>query len=217
LSTNTVLVPQGNITLGGTGNVRTIIIQPAPNIGGNTTIAVTVTDANGGSATDSFALRIGGSRVAPLITSQPVDQTVAAGGSATFLVMAGGSHPMAYQWQRNGAILPGATSAALNIVNAAPGNVGDYRVTISNAAGSVTSAVARLTVVLTARIDTITWLPGSVRLSFQTINGANYTVEHSSSLTSWTPLQSVAGNGGSVTVTDFSPAAGSRFYRLRVQ
>src|SRR5437899_11614807 len=49
---------------------------------------------------------------APYITAQPVNQTVTAGQTATFSVTAAGTAPLAYQWQKNGADISGATAAS---------------------------------------------------------------------------------------------------------
>ncbi|MDQ6788078.1 MAG: putative Ig domain-containing protein [Acidobacteriota bacterium] len=59
-SSNTTLVPNApsNITLGGSGANRTIAVTPALNQSGTATISVTVTDANGGSTTDTFLLTV---------------------------------------------------------------------------------------------------------------------------------------------------------------
>ncbi|MCX6954366.1 MAG: PQQ-binding-like beta-propeller repeat protein, partial [Verrucomicrobia bacterium] len=57
--------------------------------------------------------------VAPVITAQPLAQTVAIGTSATLMVAAEGSGPLAYQWRRGGVDLAGANSAALVIPEAA--------------------------------------------------------------------------------------------------
>jgi hypothetical protein len=47
--------------------------------------------------------------VAPTITTQPVNQAVTAGQTATFAVVAIGTAPLSYQWQKNGANIAGAT------------------------------------------------------------------------------------------------------------
>ena len=47
---------------------------------------------------------------APTITTQPADQTVTAGQTATFSVVASGSTPLSYQWQKGTAAINGATS-----------------------------------------------------------------------------------------------------------
>src|SRR5213594_4645149 len=48
------------------------------------------------------------SLAAPTISTQPGNQTVVARQSATFAVTAGGTAPMSYQWQKNGASIAGA-------------------------------------------------------------------------------------------------------------
>ncbi len=50
--------------------------------------------------------------VAPTITTPPANQTVTAGQTATFTVVAAGTAPLSYQWQKNGANIAGATSAS---------------------------------------------------------------------------------------------------------
>ncbi len=49
-----------------------------------------------------------------------------------------------YQWQRGGVPLPGEVSATTSVTVAVEENLGEYRVVVSNAAGSVTSAPAVL-------------------------------------------------------------------------
>src|SRR5690349_22059672 len=53
-----------------------------------------------------------GNVVAPAVTTQPASQTVTAGQAATFTVVASGTAPLTYQWQKNGANISGATSAS---------------------------------------------------------------------------------------------------------
>lgn len=48
---------------------------------------------------------------APAITTQPASLTVTAGNPATFTVVASGTAPLSYQWQKDGAALTGATSS----------------------------------------------------------------------------------------------------------
>jgi uncharacterized repeat protein (TIGR02543 family) len=82
--------------------------------------------------------------VLPTITGVTQSQTVAPGSTVTFQVIAGGSPPLRYQWQLYGIELPGATNASHTISNVQPDNEGDYTVVVSNNAGSITSPVARL-------------------------------------------------------------------------
>ncbi len=82
----------------------------------------------------------------PSLLSQPVDQTVNAGGAVAFNVSAAGAPPLAYQWFFNTQPLGGATSASLVLSNVQPSQAGDYSVGVTNAFGSATSALAHLTV-----------------------------------------------------------------------
>lgn len=84
--------------------------------------------------------------VPPLISAQPQSQAVNLGGSVTFNVIASGTVPLAYQWQKDGVAIPGATGGTLTVNNVQLSNVGSYTVVVSNAAGSVSSAAAILSV-----------------------------------------------------------------------
>ena len=55
--------------------------------------------------------------VAPTITTQPADQQVIIGQTATFTVAAEGTAPLSYQWQKAGTPITGATSASGIITN----------------------------------------------------------------------------------------------------
>ena len=55
-SSDTGLVPNGNLVLGGSGADRTLSITPAANQSGSSTITLTVSDADGGSVSASFLL-----------------------------------------------------------------------------------------------------------------------------------------------------------------
>jgi len=63
-----------------------------------------------------------------------------------FNVTAGGGDPLYYQWQKQGASLPGETATNLVINNVQSADAGNYSVIVSNGYGSVTSAPAALTV-----------------------------------------------------------------------
>ena len=84
--------------------------------------------------------------VAPTITTAPLSQTVAAGGSATLAVVAAGTAPISYQWIRDGNFIAGATSPVLTLSNLGAGDSGSFAVLVFNAAGSITSSAATLTV-----------------------------------------------------------------------
>jgi hypothetical protein len=84
--------------------------------------------------------------VPPVITSQPEDSVVAAGANVTLSVAAAGSTPVGYHWQRNGVDLPGATNTFLTFVNVQPTDSGSYQAWVSNAAGTICSRPATLSI-----------------------------------------------------------------------
>ncbi len=88
----------------------------------------------------------------PIITAQPTNATVVAGGTASFYVSASGSPMLACQWRFNVGNLAGATNDILTLASAQPGDAGNYSVVVANGAGSVTSSVATLTVLLPPQI-----------------------------------------------------------------
>jgi len=81
----------------------------------------------------------------PFITLPPVSRRAFTGHPVTFRVAATGGRPLEYQWQFNGIDLVGAVSPILTIPHALTNDAGDYRVVIGNGLGSMTSAVATLT------------------------------------------------------------------------
>jgi hypothetical protein len=87
----------------------------------------------------------------PVISNQPVSLVVTSGQPAFFSVVAGGVPPPAYQWMFSNAPISGvsnptALTSNLVIASASPANMGTYSVTVTNAAGSVVSSNATLTV-----------------------------------------------------------------------
>ncbi|MGA2867517.1 MAG: LamG-like jellyroll fold domain-containing protein, partial [Verrucomicrobiota bacterium] len=83
--------------------------------------------------------------LAPVIVSQPQDQAVVLGTTATFSVTASGTPPLTYQWQLNSNNIPGATGSSLVLTHVQLGDAGAYAVVVSNSAGTATSANAVLT------------------------------------------------------------------------
>jgi hypothetical protein len=144
-SSNTVLVPLTGIALSGADRNRTVSITPAGAQGGSSVITLTVSDGQL-AASDSFTVTVSVVVEMPRIISPPENLTVDEGGTATFAVGAGGTAPLAYQWQYNGQDIPGATAATFVVRSAQPANAGSYTVRVSNSAGSVVSPVATLVV-----------------------------------------------------------------------
>jgi len=83
---------------------------------------------------------------APIILNNPASLTLPASSNAIFSVTAVGSQPLNYQWYYNSNLISGANSTQYILSGIQSINSGSYQVVVSNSLGSVTSAVATLTV-----------------------------------------------------------------------
>jgi predicted aconitase with swiveling domain len=110
------------------------------NAAGSVTSNGAVLTLNSGSSSSS-----GSTNVAPTITTQPTSQTAIPGATVTFTVAATGTPAPTYQWRKNGINLSGATGASCVLYDVTSNDVATYTVVVSNAAGSVTSSGAVLT------------------------------------------------------------------------
>ena len=81
----------------------------------------------------------------PIITLQPVSQMVTSHATATFTIAATGNPAPTYQWNLNGVAISRANSAFYATPPTVAGTY-SYTVTVSNSAGSVTSAAGVLIV-----------------------------------------------------------------------
>ncbi|RXK56945.1 hypothetical protein ESB00_08215 [Oleiharenicola lentus] len=104
----------------------------------------TVGADNGGLTLNLNFNSVGGTL--PSITTQPASATVNTGATVSFSVVATGTAPLSYQWQLGGVAITGATSDTYSISSVTANQAGSYSVLVSNAAGSVTSNAATLTV-----------------------------------------------------------------------
>lgn len=127
------------LILNATNSSYTVTSVGATNVGNYT---VVVSNPSGAVVSAMALVRAGG---APAVLEDPVPQFVEQGADAVFSVLAGGTQPLRYQWRRNGLNLAQATNQQLLVRNVQPVNAGNYAVVITNVFGSVTSAVATLT------------------------------------------------------------------------
>ncbi|MSU58407.1 MAG: hypothetical protein EXS35_09545 [Pedosphaera sp.] len=110
-------------------------------------------------------------RVPLAITAPPTNTTVALGSNATFTVTAQGSTTLAYQWRFNVTNVAGANTSSFSLANVQLTNAGNYDVIVGDISGSLTSAVATLTLSGFPVAPTLTAQPQS-----QTVNpGADAT------------------------------------------
>jgi glucose/arabinose dehydrogenase len=103
-----------------------------------------VTNAIGSATSNEATLTVNSP---PAITGQPSDQTVSPGQMATFGIVASGSVPLAYQWQRNQVNISGATASSYTTAATVLSDSGaKFRCVVTNTFGSATSNEVTLTV-----------------------------------------------------------------------
>ena len=124
----------------------TLVIKFTP--GAATLRTATLRLASSDGQLNPFSVALTGTGLAPpAITKQPAAQLVTVGQPVAFSVNATGGI-LAYQWKKDGAVIPGATSSTFGISAATLASAGAYTVKITNTAGFVTSLVASLGVVV---------------------------------------------------------------------
>ncbi|HZM06209.1 MAG TPA: immunoglobulin domain-containing protein, partial [Candidatus Saccharimonadales bacterium] len=102
---------------------------------------VIVTNSVGSVTSTPAILEVG---YPPAITTNPVSQTNAFGGTAVLSCTATGPQPMNYQWFQNSTNLIGQTNATLTLTNLQLTNVGNYYAIVGDAFGSITSSIVAL-------------------------------------------------------------------------
>ena len=133
------------------GGISSTLTIPKVHSGNAGSYAVVVTNSVG-TATSVVAVLT--CNAPPYILSQPQNQMVGQGQNGSFSVASIGLAPVTYQWRRNGLAVAGATSSTLALTNIQANQAGSYTVALTNSYGSVTSAVATLTVNLPPGITT---------------------------------------------------------------
>jgi Immunoglobulin domain/Immunoglobulin I-set domain len=87
---------------------------------------------------------------APFITQHPISQVAALGDTITFTAAAIGDPPLAFQWIKDDADLPGEEGTSLTLNSVTEADAGVYKVRVFNFGGEVTSDPATLTIAQTA-------------------------------------------------------------------
>jgi hypothetical protein len=107
------------------------------------TYTVTATNSFGSVTSNPALLTV---NAPPTIKTQPKSQSVKAGATVTFTVVATGTPTLTYQWTFDGTAIPGATASTLMLTNVGAAAAGSYSVTVTNSIGNVTSNTATLKV-----------------------------------------------------------------------
>jgi len=180
---------------------------------------VIVTNAYGAVTSSVVALTVIAQN--PIITSQPADQTLAIGSTASFAVAVTGVPPLGYRWYFNNGLYAGATNATLVFGPSITNQAGNYQVIITNLYGSATSRVAALTVRLQPNAYGIaTASASSLTLNLASTPGSTNRVWTSTNfalpIAQWQSIATnIAGTNGLFQVTDTNLASKPmKFYRV---
>lgn len=155
--------------------------------------------------------------VPPSIVTQPETQNARPGDTVTFGVSVEGTEPFTYQWRFNEAVIEGAIESSLTLTNVQPGDAGNYRAAVTNAAGFAISDVAELLVEIppAPQFGGISLGEGNeINLLLTGAPGATYLIQMSTNLVDWVTLETVViGDDGMVEFSDEIVTSANRFYR----
>jgi alpha-tubulin suppressor-like RCC1 family protein len=160
----------------------------------------------------------------PVITLQPVSQTVNMGTNVTFHITAtGGTPDLHYQWRQNGNLV-GGNSSALTMINVARAQDGVYSVTVTNAGGGTVSSNAILKVLVPQHLAAPQLLPnGTFQFTSTDANGgllspsdlANFEAQASTNLANWVTLPGALSlTNGMLLLQDGGSNYTARYYRI---
>jgi len=231
-SSNTNLVPTANLVVSGSGTNRTLVIRPATNQFGATTITMTVSDGSL-SAQIGFSVTVSPINDLPTI-SKVGDQNISSGSSvgplaftvgdvetipALLTVSAASSKPSLIP---QGNIVLGGSGANRTVsLTAASGQSGTATITLNVSDGLATVSSSFVITVNAppppepANLAIATSSSVGVTLRIQGVLGRSYTIEASGDLKTWTPIGTVLNTSGTATFQDHP--TGNRFYRVMTQ
>ena len=165
--------------------------------------------------------------LAPVLSAEPISETIDFGGSTLLSVSAVSNNAMSYQWRKDGVNIPGATSRTLSLSAESRADIGNYSVVVSNSAGSVVSSNASIYVLTPQIVEPLGMIEGKrFRLRFGDNDGyplkksdkEHFRVEWSSDLKKWSaiPASSYSVIGGKIVADDHTASGVDyRYYRVR--
>jgi uncharacterized repeat protein (TIGR01451 family) len=160
-------------------------------------------------------------KMSPVVSTQPSNQTVCAGGTATFTAAAAGTPTPTVQWQVDSGSgftnIPGATSTTLSFSTVAGDNGKQYRAVFTNSLGSANTNAATLTVdtlpvVMTDPVNQTVCAGGTATFTAAaTSNASDHTVQWQ--VSSGGPFTDIP--GATSTTLSFSTVAGDNGKQYR--
>ena len=156
--------------------------------------------------------------IPPRIGRAPAGAAAKTGDNLVLHALAVSPLPLSYQWLRDGGLLLGQTHSWLSLTNLQPAQAGSYQIVASDAFGSVTSAVAAVSVdIRPPLVKSPTLATNRFTFTFQGALGVLYISEYTDTLApgSWTEFDSRLGTGAAETVAAPNGPGPARYYRVR--
>lgn len=158
-----------------------------------------------------------------VITNQPQSQWASAGVNVSLTAGVSGFPPFAYQWQKDGTVISGATNSSLVLSNMARANSGNYSVNVTNSWGSQSSSNAMLRVFVPQLLRPPSADgTGKFLIQFGDSDGgllssndlAGFEVQAATNLVDWTPLTNALSISNGMIWLQDSSGYPRRFYRV---
>ena len=157
----------------------------------------------------------------PAFEAEPPDVSVIVGSNAVLRAELVGTPPFSFQWWKDGAPVPEGTTSTLPLRNVHGGDAGQYQLVVTNDFGSITSAVARVTVrePLAVELRIAGGVTGQGVFLFEAIGPVqtNFIIWCSVDMAQWRPLSTNWVVDGLLHFSDPDFATESRrFYRVSI-
>jgi hypothetical protein len=188
--------------LGGVGDAPAVLSLPLGISGTNASLEMTLLSPPG-----------------LMVVMEPVGSAYPQGVDVGLSVAALSDDKIQYQWQLNGTNIISATNASLLLPDVQPVSSGDYRTILVDSSGSVTSAVAHVSVAPGSSVPPLL-LPSTIAVTNQAFGvqlqlepGKAYRVQSSLDLTGWLTVTNFIAT--SILTSFADPMVGPRrFYRI---
>jgi hypothetical protein len=197
--------------IAGATNVSLILANVQLTNAGNYSVRVT---NSYGSITSSNALLT--VLVPAVVITQPTNQAVYVGETASFVVTASGTLPLGYQWYFNQTNIANATNAILMFTNAQLNQAGNYKALVTNLVNSVLSSNAVLTVNLPPALGAVP--SGNYLYVFWPLSAPGFVLETTPSLSpaDWLIVSNPPAQIGGVYIETIQMTGSNEFFRLQL-